>query len=67
LSGPIPAKLTALRDGTQSYIVFFVRDERTADFVFQCPIHVASIQPLSDRYSLYDDGAKPWAGAAMPW
>ncbi len=62
LSGVYLAKLTALRDGTQSYIVFVVRDERTVDFVFQCSdLTWQAYNRWPDRYSLYDDGVKYWA------
>lgn len=35
-SGVYLGKLTAVASGTQSYVVFIVRDERQADFLFQC-------------------------------
>src|SRR5262245_19302820 len=36
LSGVYLGKLTAERDGWQSYVIFIVRDDRVADFIFQC-------------------------------
>jgi hypothetical protein len=36
VSGVYLGKLTAQRDGVQSYIIFIVRDDRKADFLFQC-------------------------------
>jgi len=36
LSGVYLGKLTAEREGLQSYVIFVVRDERSADFIFQC-------------------------------
>ncbi|QDV39384.1 N,N-dimethylformamidase beta subunit family domain-containing protein [Tautonia plasticadhaerens] len=36
LSGVYLGKLTAEPSGLQSYVVFIVRDDRPADFVFQC-------------------------------
>src|SRR5579859_688035 len=36
ISGVYLAKLTEERDGWQSYIIFIVRDDRQADFNFQC-------------------------------
>jgi hypothetical protein len=35
-SGVYLGKLTAVGSGVQSYVVFIVRDERNADFLFQC-------------------------------
>jgi hypothetical protein len=35
-SGVYLGKLTAEREGSQSYVVFVVRDDRKADFLFQC-------------------------------
>jgi hypothetical protein len=36
LSGVYLGKLTALKSGYEAYFVFIVRDERRADFLFQC-------------------------------
>ena len=36
LSGVYLGKLTALKSGHEAYFVFIVRDERRADFLFQC-------------------------------
>lgn len=36
VSGVYLGKLSALPDGPQSYVVFVVRDDRKADFLFQC-------------------------------
>lgn len=61
-SGVYLGKLTAERDGVQSYVIFIVRDERAADFVFQCSdITWQAYNRWPDRYSLYDDGKKFWA------
>ncbi len=62
VSGVYLGKLTALEGGLQSYVVFVVRDERRADFVFQCSDltwQAYNRWPVSD--SLYDDGEKFWA------
>jgi hypothetical protein len=62
LSGVYLGKLTAVRGGEQSYVVFIVRDERAADFVFQCSdLTWQAYNRWPDRYSLYDDGIKFWA------
>ena len=39
LSGVYLGKLTAEREGWQSYVIFIVRDDRRADFLFQCSDH----------------------------
>jgi len=61
LSGVYLGKLTALRSGIQSYIVFIVRDDRPADFLFQCSDTTwNAYNRWPDHYALYDDGKKPW-------
>ena len=61
-SGVYLGKLTAEREGVQSYVIFIVRDERAADFVFQCSdLTWQAYDRWPDRYSLYDDGEKFWA------
>ncbi|HJQ83715.1 MAG TPA: N,N-dimethylformamidase beta subunit family domain-containing protein [Candidatus Binatia bacterium] len=61
-SGVYLGKLTAEREGVQSYVVFVVRDDRRADFVFQCSdLTWQAYNRWPDRWSLYDDGEKFWA------
>lgn len=61
LSGVYLGKLTALRDGTQSYVVFIVRDDRPADFIFQCSDHTwQAYNRWPSQFALYDDGQEPW-------
>jgi hypothetical protein len=61
-SGVYLGVLTAERDGVQSYVVFIVRDERRADFVFQCSdLTWQAYNRWPDRWSMYDDGEKFWA------
>ena len=36
LSGVYLGKLTALESGWQSYVIFILRDDRRADYIFQC-------------------------------
>ena len=36
VSGVYLGKLTAVTSGMQSYIIFIVKDNRKADFLFQC-------------------------------
>ncbi len=62
VSGVYLGKLTAERDGVQSYLIFIVRDQRPADFVLQCSdLTWQAYNRWPDRYSLYDDGEKFWA------
>ncbi len=48
-------------DGWQSYVVFIVRDNRRADFVFQCSDHTWQAYNRWPRnFALYDDGQNGW-------
>ncbi len=50
-------KLTAEREGLQSYIIFIVRDDRECDFLFQCSDTTwAAYNRWPSTWSLYDDG-----------
>jgi hypothetical protein len=61
VSGVYLGKLTAEREGWQSYIVFIVRDDRRADFLFQCSDTTwQAYNRWPDQYSLYDDGENVW-------
>ena len=61
LSGVYVGKLTELRGGRQSYVVFIVRDDRRADFLFQCSDHTwQAYNRWPDHFSLYDDGKDEW-------
>jgi len=61
LSGVYLGKLTALRDGTQSYVIFIVRDDRQADFIFQCSDTTwQAYNRWPNQFSLYDDGNTEW-------
>jgi hypothetical protein len=62
-SGVYLAKLSTLhhQPPTQSYIIFIVRDDRRADFLFQCSDHTwNAYNRWPSQYSLYDDGEKVW-------
>lgn len=60
-SGVYLGKLTAERDGWQSYVVFVVRDRRRADFLFQCSTNTwQAYNRWPSQFSLYDDGRKVW-------
>ncbi|HZN34276.1 MAG TPA: N,N-dimethylformamidase beta subunit family domain-containing protein, partial [Pirellulaceae bacterium] len=54
------AKNTEQREGTESYVVFIVRDDRQCDFLFQCSDTTwAAYNRWPDLWSLYDDGTPP--------
>jgi len=60
-SGVYLGKLTEHRSQLQSYIVFIVRDDRPADFLFQCSDHTwSAYNRWPSQYSLYDDGKNEW-------
>ena len=61
VSGVYLAKLTAERDGWQSYIIFVVRDHRQADFIFQCSDTTwQAYNRWPSQFSLYDNGEHQW-------
>lgn len=61
VSGVYVGKLTAERDGWQSYVIFIVRDDRKADFIFQCSDTTwQAYNRWPSQFSLYDDGKKFW-------
>ena len=61
LSGVYLGKLTALSSGHDSYVIFIVRDDREADFVFQCSDHTwQAYNRWPSQFSLYDDGVNQW-------
>lgn len=60
-SGVYLGKLTELREGLQSYVIFIVRDERPADFIFQCSDNTWQAYNRWPRdFALYDDGKNGW-------
>ena len=61
LSGVYLGKLTTTPDGWQSYVIFIVRDDRPADFVFQCSDNTwQAYNRWPSQFALYDDGQHPW-------
>lgn len=70
LSGVYLGKLTvpagresarAGHDGCQSYVIFIVRDDREADFIFQCSDTTwQAYNRWPDQFALYDDGRDNW-------
>lgn len=60
-SGVYLGKLTAEKEGWQSYVIFVVVDRRKADFLFQCSTNTwQAYNRWPSQYSLYDDGKKVW-------
>jgi hypothetical protein len=60
-SGIYLAKLTAERESVQSYAIFILRDNRRADFMFQCSDTTwQAYNRWPSQYSLYDNGASTW-------
>jgi N,N-dimethylformamidase beta subunit-like, C-terminal len=60
-SGVYLGKLTAEREGLQSYVIFIVRDDRPCDFLFQCSDATwLAYNRWSGNWSMYNDGKKNW-------
>jgi hypothetical protein len=60
-SGVYLGKLTATHEGLQSYVVFVVRDDRRADFLFQVSDTTwNAYNRWPSQFALYDDGKKEW-------
>jgi hypothetical protein len=61
ISGVYLGQLTAERDGTQSYLIFIVRDDRPADFLFQCSDNTwQAYNRWPSQFALYDKGQHQW-------
>ena len=61
VSGVYLGKLTAERDGWQSYVIFIVRDDRRADFIFQCSDTTwQAYNRWPSQFALYDNGEHQW-------
>ena len=61
LSGVYLGKLTAQREGWQSYVIFIVRDDRDAGLIFQCSDTTwQAYNRWPSQFALYDDGNDPW-------
>ncbi len=60
-SGVYVGKLTAKKDGWQSYVIFVVRDDRQADYLFQVSDNTwQAYNRWPSQFSLYDDGQNEW-------
>ena len=61
LSGVYLGKLTELTNGTQSCVIFIVRDDRRADFLFQCSDHTwQAYNRWPDKFALYNSADNDW-------
>ena len=61
VSGLYLGKMTADRGGLQSYVVFIVRDDRPADFIFQCSDTTwQAYNRWPDHYALYNKDQHEW-------
>jgi hypothetical protein len=61
VSGIYLGKLTAERESLQSYVIFIVRDDRKADFLFQCSDTTwQAYNRWPDQFALYDNGRDQW-------
>lgn len=60
-SGVYLGRLTAERDGSQSYLTFVVKDDRKADFLLQVSDTTwQAYNRWPSQFSLYDDGKSAW-------
>ena len=60
-SGVYVGKLASIGGGPQSYVIFIVRDDRPADFLFQCSDFTwQAYNRWPGRCALYDDGQTDW-------
>jgi len=61
VSGVYLGKLTAEKEKLQSYVIFIVRDDRKADFIFQCSDTTwQAYNRWPSQFSLYDNGKSNW-------
>lgn len=61
VTGVYLGKLTASGDGSQSYVVFILKDKRNADVMFQCSdMTWQAYNRWPYWHSMYDEGQKPW-------
>ena len=61
MSGVYLGKLTAERENLQSYVIFIVRDDRRAHYIFQCSDTTwQAYNRWPSQFSLYDDGKNTW-------
>ncbi len=65
VSGVYLGKLTAKKEGVQSYVIFIVRDDRPCDLLFQCSdmTWAAYNSWPTNEWSLYHNDANGYTGA----
>ena len=67
LSGVYLGKLTAEKEGIQSYVIFIVRDDRPCDLLFQCSDLTWSAYNLWPAdYSMYTSHEKGYSTTGVP-
>jgi hypothetical protein len=60
-SGVYVGKLTEHRENLQSYVIFILRDDRHADFIFQSSDTTwQAYNRWPSQFALYDDGKNQW-------
>jgi hypothetical protein len=65
-SGVYLGKMTAARSGTQSYVIFIVRDDRPCDFLFQCSdLTWSAYNRWPMDYSIYTEH-QDWTSIGVP-
>ncbi len=61
ITGVYLGKLTALKDSSQAYVVFILKDTRNADIMFQCSdMTWQAYNRWPYWHAMYDEGQKPW-------
>ena len=61
VSGVYVGKLTCQKTKFQSYLVFILRDDRNADYLFQCSdLTWQAYNRWPTSFALYDNGTNPW-------
>ncbi|MDA0811547.1 MAG: hypothetical protein O3C21_04005 [Verrucomicrobia bacterium] len=66
LSGVYVGKLTEQSDGIQSYVIFIVRDQRKADFLYHCSDNTwQAYNRWPSTFSLYDEHEWFWGGGVQ--
>lgn len=65
VSGVYMCKLTTQPENFQSYMIFIVKDNRKADYIFQCSdLTWQAYNRWPYWHSLYDEAHTPWKGAS---
>ena len=65
ISGVYLCKMTTMPAKYQAYMIFIVKDDREADFIFQCSdLTWQSYNRWPTWHSLYDEAHIPWKGSS---